>query len=252
MLFDIHTHISQFSHEELDSMRQRWHLNNVGFVLSAGTNAYDSRESINLSKKYPDIFAGIGLHPTEINEDYENQINDVFNLMNDQVITMSEIGLDYLPNSPDREIQKYCFLRQIEFAAQNKLPIIFHMRNSNEDTLQILEENDDKIIRGASHYFQGTLKDAERIIGLGMYVSFAKTLLRDEGLQKIAQCIPIENIVLETDSYPQYFKKNRQRWTEPKDVLLVAEKLAVVKNISLEKIIQKTTKNSMDLFKLSS
>ena len=251
MLFDIHTHISQFNNDELEPMRQRWNSNNVGFVLSAGTNVNDSYESIKLAKKYSDIYAGIGLHPTEINENHEKQLNDLFNLINDQVITISEIGLDYLPDSPDRDIQKYCFLSQIEFSFQHKLPIIFHMRESNEDTIKLLGKNNDKIIGGASHYFQGTLKDAQRIIDLGMYVSFAKPLLRDENLQKIAECISIENIVLETDSYPQYFKKNRERWTEPKDVLLVAKKLANLKNIPIEEIIDQTTKYSIKLFKLS-
>lgn len=251
MLFDIHTHISQFNHDELDLMIERWQANNVGFVVSAGTNPNDSFESIELSKKYKNIYAGIGLHPTEIKDDYKNQMNKIFNLINDQVITISEIGLDYLPDSPDIKIQKYCFLSQIEFSYHNNLPIVFHMRESNEDTLNLLEDNIEKIIGGASHYFQGSLKDAERLIEMGMYVSFAKPLLRDQSLQLIAKKIPIGNIVLETDSYPQYFKKKRERWTEPKDILLVAEKLSFIKDISIEEVINQTTKNALDLFKLS-
>lgn len=251
MLFDIHTHISQFNHDELDLMIERWQANNVGFVVSAGTNPNDCFESIELSKKYKHIYAGIGLHPTEITDDYKNQMNKIFNLINDRVITISEIGLDYLSDSPDINIQKYCFLSQIEFSYQNNLPIVFHMRESNEDTLNILEDNIEKIIGGASHYFQGSLKDAERLIGMGLYVSFAKPLLRDQSLQLIAKKIPIDHIVLETDSYPQYFKKKRERWTEPKDILLVAEKLSFIKDIPIEEVIDKTTKNALDLFKLS-
>ena len=88
MLFDIHTHISQFNNDELEPMRQRWNSNNVGFVLSAGTNVNDSYESIKLAEKYSDIYAGIGLHPTEINENYEKQLNDLFNLINDQALLL--------------------------------------------------------------------------------------------------------------------------------------------------------------------
>ena len=252
MLFDIHTHIAQLNKEEIESMIDRWESNSVRFVVSAGTNPHDSHKSIKLSIAYKQIYAGIGLHPTEITDDYKNQISEICKLINEQVVTISEIGLDYLPDSPDINIQKYCFKKQIEMGHQYKLPIVFHMRKSNEDTLEILEENKSKIIGGASHYFQGSLKDAERVINLGMYVSFAKPLLRDKNLQHIAKQIPLDSIVLETDSYPQYFKKNRDRWTEPKDLFLVAEKLSIIKNLPIDEIIEKTTNNAFDLFGISS
>ena len=196
MLFDIHTHISQFDNAELQPMIDRWESNNVQFVVSAGTNPHDSRESIKLSRKYKQIYAGIGLHPTEITDDYKSQINEIFDLIDEQVITVSEIGLDYLPNSPDIKTQKYCFTSQIELSYQYKLPIVFHMRESNQDSIKLLEENKGKIVGGASHYFQGSLNDAKRLIDLGMYLSFAKPILRDKTLQDIASKIPLDNIVL--------------------------------------------------------
>ena len=100
--------------------------------------------------------------------------------------------------------------------------------------MSILAEHDVGSLGGAAHYFQGDYDYARRVLDLGLKISFAKPLLRSKELQDVARKVPLESIVLETDSYPQPFKKNRAKWTEPKDVRLVAECLAWIRGIELD------------------
>ena len=99
--------------------------------------------------------------------------------------------------------------------------------------LSILAEHDVGSLGGAAHYFQGDYDYARRVLDLGLKISFAKPLLRSAELQDVARRVPLDSVVLETDSYPQPFKKNRARWTEPKDVRVVAECLAELRGIEL-------------------
>ena len=253
MLTDTHCHLDfQIFDQDRHQILERAAQHKVTRIINPGTNIETSKAALQMANQFTSVSAAVGIHP---NEDFDLDKSTMQQLRilssHPNVVAIGEIGLDYLPESPPKPIQVKAFENQIDIAIRNQLPIVFHMRESNEDTLNILEDNIDKIIGGASHYFQGSLKDAERLIGMGLYVSFAKPLLRDQSLQLIAKKIPIDNIVLETDSYPQYFKKKRERWTEPKDILFVAEKLSFIKDISIEEVIDQTTKNALELFKLS-
>ena len=105
---------------------------------------------------------------------------------------------------------------------------------------------------GAVHYFDGNYEEAKKMISLGFKISFAKTLIRNNYLKEVAKKISIDEIVIETDSYPQYFKKNRQRWTEPKDVVLVAQELSRLKNLPIKLVGKKTTNNFKSFVKFNS
>ena len=160
---------------------------------------------------------------------------------------ISEIGLDYMPDSPLKKIQIEAFEAQIEIAIKHKKPIVIHIREAFNDTYEILKKFNGRLPIGAVHYFDGNYKEAKSMVDLGLYISFAKTLIRKDYLKDVAISLPLEHIVLETDSYPQYFKKNRLRWTEPKDVSLVADELAKVKKMDIMDISCSTLKNSYSL-----
>ena len=120
---------------------------------------------------------------------------------------------------------------------------MYHVREHLDDlsrfdarasALSILAEHDVGQLGGAAHYFQGNYEYARKVLDLGLKISFAKPLLRSPELQDVARRVPVDSIVLETDAYPQPFKKNRAKWTEPKDVRLVAECLADILGVSTE------------------
>ena len=252
MFIDIHTHLSQYNAQEIPSIVKRWRESDVELVVSSGTTINDSIKSIDLAKKYPDIAAGIGLHPSDITNNWKEDLLELKKILNENVSMISEIGLDYQDSSPSKKVQIKVFEEQIQIAIDNNLPIVFHTRFSMEDSYNILSNFRGNMHGGAVHYFDGNYEEAKKMISLGFKISFAKTLIRNDYLKEVAKKISIDEIVIETDSYPQYFKKNRQRWTEPKDVVLVAQELSRLKNLPIKLVGKKTTNNFKSFVKFNS
>ena len=245
MLVDIHTHIQQHDPSEVLGMLQRADEAGVSTIIAAGTTIEDSRKAIRLAETYPNIYAGVGIHPSDLESPITSEDIAALDTMasHERVTVMSEIGIDHMPNSPDHNWQEEAFAAQIEIAKRHNLPVVFHVREHLDDlsrfeartsALAILAEHDAGQLGGAAHYFQGDYEYAYKIIDLGFKVSFAKPLLRSKELQEVAKRIPLDSIVLETDAYPQPFKKNRSKWTEPRDVRLVAECLVEIRGVTLE------------------
>ena len=151
--------------------------------------------------------------------------------------------MDFLPESPDHQIQYQVFREHIRLARSLKLPIIFHSRESHPEIFQTLREEHAEEVGGIMHYFQADEATAREAIDCGFFISLARPLLRLPELQEVAKIIPMDNIVLETDAAPQPFKKYRHNWTEPRHVLPVAQQLAELKGITVEEVAQVTTRN---------
>ena len=260
LMIDIHTHIQQHDPAELDGMLERAVEAGVGAIIAAGTTVEDTRDASDLARKYEMVFAGVGVHPSELKAPLApNDLNSLEEMAGDgSTVVMSEVGIDFMPNSPDRSWQEEAFEAQIEIAKNHDLPVVFHVREELDDlgrfdargcALSILRESDAGQLGGAAHYFQGDWGYARKVLELGFMISLAKPLLRSRVLQEVAAKAPLEMIVLETDSYPQPFKKNRARWTEPKDVLEVAECLARIKGVSIDDVVGSTTKNALNLLR---
>ena len=169
---------------------------------------------------------------------------------NEKVVCISEVGLDYLPDSPDHDIQDQVFRQHIRLAKSLKLPIIFHSRESHPEVFRVLREEGAGDVGGAMHYFQGDEATAREAIDCGFHISLARPLTRLPELQEVAKVIPLDNIVLETDAFPQPFKKYRHSWTEPRHVLEVAQQLADLKGVSVAEVAQVTTRNLAGLLGL--
>ena len=250
MFIDIHTHLPQYNEEELSGIVNRWRSNNVKFVVSVGTTIEDSRKSIDLSNNHYDVLSGIGLHPSDLTSEWKKDLIELKELASSKISMISEIGLDYQETSPDKDVQIEAFEFQIQIALDNKLPIVFHTRNSMDDTYAILKNFNFSYEPGAVHYFDGNYDQAKNMIDLGYKISFAKTLIRYDHLKEVAEKVSLKDMVIETDSYPQYFKKNRERWTEPKDVKLVAEEISKIKKIKLDDVAEITTSNALEFIKV--
>ena len=256
MFIDTHAHIHQHNPSEVPGIIERAVEKNVGAILTAGTTVADSRKAIELAERQTRIFAGIGIHPTEIsNPISEDQLSQLKGLATaPQVVVMSEIGIDHQGTSPDKDWQEESFYAQIKIAREHKLPLIFHIREQDDDydahsardaALSILKETGAGDIGGSAHYFQGRWSFAEKLLDLGFNISFAKTLTRITDLEETAKKTPTSRLLLETDAYPQTFKKNRAKWTEPRDISLVSEKLAALRNVTTEYVCRTTTENTL-------
>ena len=258
MFIDTHTHIHQHDSGELADIVSRSVEANVGAIITAGVTLEDSRKAIAVAREHERVFAGVGVHPTDLtgplNEEDIARLNDLAALS--EVVVMSEIGIDHQDRSPDWRWQEDAFRVQIEIARTHGLSIVFHVREQGDDydahsakdtALAVLRETGAGELGGAAHYFQGRWKHAAQFLDLGFHISFAKTLIRISDLEETARKTPADRMLVETDAYPQPFKKNRDMWTEPRDIPLVAEKLAIIRGTTVEDIRQTTTGNALKM-----
>ncbi|MBI2165589.1 MAG: TatD family hydrolase [Chloroflexi bacterium] len=249
-LADARTHLDQYPEEEILSVLSRARSAGVGLIIAAGTTLDSSRACLRLSEGYEDVFAGVGIHPMDLQRPLDQrtltELRDLA-LSSRKVVVVSEVGLDFLKGAPDRDIQYQAFREQVRLAKDLGLPVVFHSREADLEVLRVLEEERAWTVGGAMHYFQGDEATARRCIELGFHISLAKPLLRLLHLQEVAKRLSPETVVLESDCYPQPFKKKRESWTEPRHVRAVAEKLAQLWNVSLENVAQATTGNLLSL-----
>ncbi len=228
----------------------RAHDAGVGAVITAGTTLKSSARAVQLATTFPAIFAGVGVHPMDltgpIDEEAYGNLRDLAT-STDAVVTISEIGLDFMEGMPDRAVQYQAFREQIRLARELTLPIVFHSREAHSETLKVLREERGYSVGGAMHYFQGDLATARQAIDLGFYISLARPLLRLPDLQEVARALPLESIVIETDAAPQPFKSKRESWTEPRHCRDIAEKLAELLRLPVEQIVETTTQNALSM-----
>ena len=253
MFIDCHSHLDQYDSTELIGILERATNANVTHIVCAGTSLDSSEKCIRLAQKSSVLFSGVGIHPMEVNTRFDdNTYKSLTKLAtsNKKVVCISEIGLDYQSTSPSKDLQVEAFRGQIRLALELQLPIIFHSRNAHTETLQVLREEKASAVKGAFHYFQGGEQAAHEAIDEGFFISLAKPLLWLDELQTVAKNLPLEHIVLETDSFPQPWKKHRRNWTEPHHVRTIAEKLAEIKHSTVEEVAFITSNNARKMLHL--
>ena len=246
MYVDCHVHLDSFTDIEVGEILDRARGVGVWTVISAGTTIPSSQRSLELSGKYSGFFSGVGIHPMDIREPFNDQTYETLRNLatsTEKVLVVSEIGLDFMDGAPDRAIQYPAFREQIRLARELGLPVVFHSRESHDEAFRVLREERAYDVGGVMHYFQGDLRTAQKVMDLGFYISLARPLLRLPYLQQTAVKVPLESIVLETDAAPQPFKSKRENWTEPRHVAAVAQTLAELKGIDVEEVEEVTTRN---------
>lgn len=246
MLCDSHTHLDQFPDEEVDALVRRASEAGVGLIVAVGTTLPSSRRCVELAGRYDAVYAGVGLHPADLQRPVSKEdraaLRDLA-LSSPRVVCVGETGLDYLETSPDRGWQQEAFREHIRVARELGKPIDFHAREAGEAVLRILQEELRGGVSAIWHYFEGDHGMAQQALAAGLYLSLAKPLLRLPSLQELARGLPMDRIVLETDTYPQPWKKHAIRRTEPAHVAQVAEKLAELRGMTLDEVAAITTAN---------
>lgn len=254
ILCDSHTHFDQYDASEIPEIMDRATQSGVNIIIAAGTTVESTKACIALADEYPMIHAGVGIHPMEAHQLLDDDsCEELHNLAKSrpEVVCISEVGLDFLPSSPDHAIQEQVFREHIRIAIDLGLPIIFHSRESHDEVLRILNEEQAYRVGGAMHYFQGDLRTAKQAIESGFKISLARPLTRLLELQEVVKHISIDDIVLETDCFPQPFKKYRHNWTEPRHLVDIAQKLSELKRIDLPETARITTANLKSLLKFT-
>lgn len=252
LLIDSHAHLDsgQYDHDR-EEMIERARQNGVSHILTIGCDIASSQKSISIAEQYAQIFAAVGVHPhdaTEISPATLATLEDM--LQHPKVVALGEIGLDYYRDRSPRDVQHNAFRAQIRLAGKMNKPIIVHDRDAHDDVLRLLEEEDAAAVGGVLHCFSGDLAMAEKCLELGFYLSFPGpiTYPKNDRTREIVAALPLERILVETDCpylSPQQFRGKRN---EPAYVRYTAEKIAEIKNLSVEDVARITSRNCYALF----
>jgi TatD DNase family protein len=204
-----------------------------------------------LAEQYPaHCFPMLGLHPCDVKANYKDELAIIEReIAQRKVYAIGEIGIDLHWDKTTLSIQKEAFRTQIAWAKQLDLPIVIHCREAFDEIFEILCELKDEKLRGIFHCFSGTLEQAEKVIKLGFYLGIGGVLTyKNSGLDQVVAKIPLEHIVLETDSPYLTPVPFRGKPNESSYLIYVAQKLADIKQISIEDIAEITTQNSRLVF----
>jgi TatD DNase family protein len=209
-----------------------------------------SARSIALAGKYPGIFAAVGIHPHDAKEASEEDFLQLAKWTAEpKVVAVGEIGLDYFYDLSPHDVQKEVFIRQINVARQCGKPVIIHDRDAHGDVMEILRQHG-KGVTGVMHCFSGSREMARELLGLGFYISFAGpvTFKKSVKLKEVAKEIPLDRLLVETDSpylTPEPFRGKRN---ESGHVKLVAQEIANLREITFGEITEATSANVHKLF----
>jgi TatD DNase family protein len=251
MYIDSHCHINfPELNQKIDQVLDNMKDNDISHALCVSVTLDKINEILSLTKKYSNVYASVGAHP-DYEDIQEPDIETLFNYSkNEKVVAIGETGLDYFRLTGDLSWQRERFRTHIRAAIKSNLPLIIHTRNAQEDTISIMKEESAKSTTGVMHCFTESYEMAKKAIDLGFYISFSGiiTFKNAESLRETVKKIPIENILIETDSPYLAPVPNRGKLNEPANVIYVAEKIAELKGIPIEEVAEITTNNFFTLF----
>ncbi len=226
----------------------------VDFIVCPSTNEESIKQSVEIASKFPNVFACVGFHPEDIKQFGRKEEELLINFAkHKKVLAIGEIGLDYHFGGENKQLQKYAFERQIEIANSLSLPIVVHIRDAMDDALKILTQQKNHIRSGGVvHCFGGDVQQAKKIMKLGLDFTFGGicTFKKSEQTREVIKFLPLENILLETDSPYLSPEPVRGSENEPKNIVFIAEKIAEIKNESVQKVALQTSMNAKRIFKI--
>lgn len=247
-LTDTHFHLELT--DDIPSILKRAEDNNVSNFIISGCDMKGIEDGLAIINKYKNIYLTIGLHPDEVKDFNQNTIPYLEKLIkeNKKIIGIGEIGLDYYHNKENKEEQKSLFKAQLDLANKLDLPVVIHTRDAFQDTYDILKEYN---LKGTIHCFSGPLENARKYLKLGYLLGIGGvSTYKNTNLKETLKDIPLESIVLETDSPYLSPEPLRREVNEPKNIKIIASNLATIKNTSLEEVTKITTNNVLKTYKL--
>lgn len=252
MLVDSHCHLNfpelvQNMNQVLESMRS----NQVGHALCVSVTLDKFPEVLAIAEQYPNIYASVGVHP-DYEDIQEPTVEELVRLANHpRVVAIGETGLDYFRLTGDLEWQRQRFRTHIRAAKASGKPLIIHTRNAAEDTLRLMQEEGAAEVGGVMHCFTESWEVAQAAIEMGFYISFSGivTFKNAQALKEVAQKVPLDKVLVETDSPYLAPIPFRGKTNQPAYVRHVAEEVARLRDVQLQQVMDTTTTNFFKLFK---
>ncbi len=253
MIFDTHAH---YDDEQFDTDRKELLMSmateGVGTIVNVSASYDSCQKVVDMAQEYPFMYAAVGIHPDEVgalNEVSFAQMKQLF--QREKVVAVGEIGLDYYWDKESHDQQKKWFIRQLDLAKELNLPVLIHSREAAADTLEIMKEEAGGL-SGVIHCFSYSREMAQEYVKMGFYIGIGGvvTFKNAKKIKEVAEAIPLEKILLETDCpylapVPYRGKRNDSRY-----IRYVAEEIARLKDISYEEVIRQTEENARKMYRL--
>ena len=252
-MIDSHCHLYiKNSPEQQDQLIREAAADGISKIINIGIDIETSQLSLELAEKYDSLYCTVGIHPHDAKKLNEQSIEKLQQLAaHDKVVAIGEIGLDFYRNLSPKPLQYAAFEKQLELAVQLKKPIVIHTREALEETIEVVKKYANGLVGGVFHCFPGNAAEAERVFELGFSVSFGGVMtFKNAEMAEVASQVPLEKIILETDSpylTPLPFRGKQNR---PAYVKYVYQKLAELKNLPVADIVSIIDRNCIKLFKL--
>lgn len=245
MYIDTHCHLDSRECENIEEIIKNIE-NNI--IIVSGYDDLSNQEVIEMINQYPNVYGTIGIHPSEVTSSHLSIAEQY--ITNSKIVGIGEIGLDYHYGKENIYLQKEIFKKQIELARKYHKPVVIHSRDAAQDTLEIIKNNAD--VEYIMHCYSYSVEIAKQLLkysvkfGIGGVLTFKNS----KEIKEVVKMLPIDKIVLETDSPWLTPEPYRGQKNEPKNVVLVAKKIAEIKEISLDEVLEKTTKTAIKQFDL--
>lgn len=247
MFTDTHCHIYKEYYENIEEILINAKESGINRMINNGCDLISNKEVLNLINTYPNMYGALGIHPEKVDTYQEEDITFIKENLNDKkVIAIGEIGLDYHYTKENKEEQKKLLEDQLLLAQEYNIPVIIHSREATEDTINTLKKYK---IKGVIHSFSGSLETAQIYIKMGFLLGINGVItFKKSKLKEVIKEIPLENLVLETDSpylTPEPFRGTRN---EPARVLEIAKFISELKEVSLNDLARITNDNIKRIF----
>lgn len=249
-MFDTHLHLVNEGYDNIDRVINDAVESGVLYLILGGCSKDDNISNIDLCKNYNNLFVTVGYHPSEVNKlgdsDFLLLEKQICNNKN-KILGIGEIGLDYHYGREDRELQIEVFKKQLSIAKKYELPVVIHTRDAMQETYDILKDSG---VKGIIHCFSGSKEMADKFVEIGFYLGIGGVItFSNSKLGDVVKEIDLSHIVLETDS--PYLSPFRGERNEPKNIKVIAEKIAFIKSISFNDVAKITSDNTIRLFDLN-
>ncbi len=253
-LFDSHCHVDEARFDEdRDEVLARMAASGVSRYAVVGSDMASSRHAVDFAQAHAGAYAVVGIHPHEAKGYREGDLETLTAwLKEDKVQAIGEIGLDYYYDLSPRETQLDVCEKQMQLAYQLDMPVAYHVRDAHQDMLDLMKKQKGKLSGGIIHCFSGSWEIAKEYLKMGYYISFAGpvTFKKAPKLQEAAVNVPLDRLLIETDSPYLSPEPMRGRRNEPTHVRYVAEKIAALRGLPVEELAEITTRNAMAAYRI--
>jgi TatD DNase family protein len=255
-LIDSHAHIQgkEYSGEAEEVIKRAGEAGVAQIVVVGGAGDMSSNtDAVALAEAWSNLYATVGMHPHDAKDVSEEELDRLRKLAaHPKVIAVGETGLDYYYNHSSHEVQRQVFAHFIQLAVEIGLPLVVHERDAAREAAEMLRKEGAGKVRGVIHCFTGDYEAARNYLDLGFYLSFTGiiTFKNAEALREVVRKVPLERMLVETDSPYLTPVPHRGKRNEPAYVWLVAETVAQVKGLTLKNVARVTTKNVRELFRI--